>query len=473
MVLNFFEEISKIPRGSGNEKEISDYLYNWAKKRNLFVIQDKAFNILIKKDGTNGFENSPAVILQGHLDMVCEKNMDTEHDFLKDSIKTYIDGDFIKAKGTTLGADNGIAVAMAMEILDRNDLEHPPLEVLLTTEEETGLFGAQSFDVSQLSGKYLINIDSEEEGEFLSSCAGGVRVNLSLPIEFNLKPQNFVEYNLFIKGLVGGHSGMEINSGRANSIVLLGRLLDELRKIGEIYLVNIFGGSLDNAIPRESGAIISVNRNEIPKLTEAIENYSELFKKENSGIDNNIKIIFEKSDRDFERVFTKTSTDKTISMITILPNGVAEMSKDLHGLVETSNNLGILNTKDNSVEISTSIRSSIASKKEMIINKFKNAAEILGAEITQRGNYPGWEYKKDSCLREIFLESYNEMFNKDGVVKAIHAGLECGIFAEQMELDIISLGPNIFDAHNPDERLSISSTENIFRLLLDVLKKLK
>ncbi|MDR2939060.1 MAG: aminoacyl-histidine dipeptidase [Clostridiales bacterium] len=473
MFLDFFEGISKIPRGSGNEKGISDYLCSWAKARGLYVFQDESLNILIKKPGSKGYENSAPVIIQGHLDMVCEKNMDTEHDFLKDPIKTYIDGDFIKAKGTTLGADNGIAVAMAMEILDRQDLLHPPIEVLMTTEEEVGLCGARAFDTSLLSGKYLINLDSGSEGEFLSSCAGGVTASLSIPLLYEAKPEGYADYNIFIKGLIGGHSGTEADSGRANSVVLLGRLLNAIYKTNKACLLNIAGGSADNAIPRESSATISIKEDGIQEITSLIEEYIAIFKKEYDGVDDGLSIVFEKSAEASLEALTNESGMKIIFALTLLPNGVSNMSMDLEGLVETSNNIGVIEIKSGSAIISSSIRSSRASKKEMLVNKFENLAQLLGGVLELKGNYPGWEFKPGSEIRKMFLDTYKEMFNKEGEVKAIHGGLECGIFTEQTGIDAISLGPDLFSAHNPDEKLSISSSKNIFNLVIRVLEKLK
>lgn len=472
-VFEFFEEISSIPRGSSNEKNISDYLVKFAEDRGLWVFQDKHFNIIIKKEASIEFTNSPTVILQGHMDMVCEKNRNTVHDFLNDPIKLYVDGDFVKAEGTTLGADNGIAIAMSLALLDDKEAKHPALEVVITTEEETGMYGAENLDASMLAGKYLINIDSEDEGEFLTSCAGGARVDTIFTIEKSDVRTNDIEYSLMISGLKGGHSGMEIDKQRGNSIKILGRILFDIDNNFDIFLSDINGGSKDNAIPREAEAIIHLKIEDEEMLSKYIDDLKVVIKNELSGIDDNLSIVFNKLETNKNSVFTKDFSSKVISTLFSMPNGVLAMSKSLKGLVESSNNLGVLTTSENEVKISCAIRSSVNSKKSMIINQITSLARLANARIEARSNYPGWEYNEQSQLREVFTHEYKKMYDKEPKLSAIHAGVECGIFAGKIkDLDIIAFGPNIFDAHNPDERMSISSVKRTWEFLNKILTSL-
>lgn len=474
LVFNYFEEISNIPRASGNEKGISDYLVNFAKGNNLQVIQDEALNIIIKKPATKGYENAPTVILQGHMDMVCEKNRDTDHDFEKEPIKLRIDGDFIKATGTTLGADNGIAIAYCLALLSTKEIEHPALEVLITTEEETGMGGASSVKAENLSGKILINMDSEEEGELLASCAGGVRNKVSLTMELESKKEGFMPYKISIKGLKGGHSGMDINKERGNSNKLLGRILNYINSNMEMFISEINGGAKMNAIPREAEAIILVkgeNRNELARIVELWDN---AFKNELRASDPGVKVQLEDEDKKENKTFSRALTDKIIDLLVLIPQGVKTMSMDIQGLVQSSTNLGVVTTTEDEITFESAIRSSLRSLKENIVKEIEILSKLVGAVMTSDSDYPDWEYKKESYIRDVFVSTYKQMYGLEPKITAIHAGLECGILKDIIgDIDMISFGPNMFDVHTPDERLSISSTERMYNYLLEVLKNIK
>lgn len=472
-VLNHFEEISKIPRGSGNEKEISNYLVNFAKELGLEVIQDEALNVIIKKPASKGYENAPTVIIQGHLDMVCEKNKDTIHDFLKDPIELIVKEDSIYANGTTLGADDGIAVAYAMALLEDDKIEHPSLEILLTTDEETGMTGAMAVSKENLNGKILINIDTEEDGYLLVSCAGGIRTKSSIKIEReNINEEKL--YTISIRGLKGGHSGTEINKERGNSNKLMGRFLMDCHEKIELSLVSIEGGSKNNAIPREADAIIAVNEQDNDKLFSLVEKWNEIFKKELEGKDEGIKLSISENNEDIKDKFTKESTEKTIKLLYLYPNGVNTMSGNIENLTESSTNLGIVKTTKEYVEFDSAVRSSIMTLRDDIVRKIKEITKLIGGEFESNAGYPAWEYKKESKIRDICQKVYKDMTGKEPIVYAIHAGVECGLFEERLgDLDMISFGPDIKDAHTPNENLSISSTENVWYYLLEVLKNIK
>lgn len=474
LVFKYFEEISNIPRCSGSEKQISDYLVNFAKEHNLEVIQDEALNVIIKKGATKGYENAPIVILQGHMDMVCEKNRGTEHDFDKDPLKLRIDGDFIKATETTLGADNGIAVAYCLAILASDDVEHQALEVLVTTEEETGMGGASNINPENLKGKILINIDSEEEGELLSSCAGGVRNRVSLTVEVEERRDGFVPYKISIKGLKGGHSGMDIDKGRGNSNKLMGRLLNEVSLKMDMYISEINGGAKMNAIPREAEAIIFIKDNDKTALEEVVNGLGETFKNELRVSDPGVTVELAEGERKPYRIFSKALTDKIVALLMLIPQGIQTMSMDIKGLVQSSTNLGVVTTTQDEVTFESAVRSSVRSLKEAIVKEIEAAAKVVGASMTLDSDYPAWEYKADSYIREIFINTYKDMTGTEPKITAIHAGLECGILNDILgDLDMISFGPNMYDVHTPDEKLSISSTERMYKYLLEVLKNIK
>ena len=472
-VFEHFKNISEIPRGSGNEKGISDYLVSFAKNLGLEVIQDKALNVIIKKPASKGYESAPTVIIQGHLDMVCEKNKDTIHDFLKDPIELVVKGDKIYANGTTLGADDGIAVAYAMALLEDNTIEHPALEILMTTDEETGMTGAMALSKEDISGKILINIDTEEEGYLLVSCAGGIRTKSSVKLEKE-EIKNEKLYTISIRGLKGGHSGTEINKWRGNSNKLLGRVLMDIYNSMEVSLISVDGGSKNNAIPREADGIIAIKEEDKETLVNLIEKWDSIFKKELETQDKDVKVTLNEVNDSINSKFTKATTERVIKLLYLYPNGVNTMSVNIEDLTESSTNLGIVKTNEDSVEFDSAVRSSVPTLVDEIVTRIKEVTELLGGEFESSAGYPAWQYKKESKIRDICERVYKEMTGKEAVVYAIHAGVECGLFEEKLgELDMISFGPDIRDAHTPQENLSIQSTENVWNYLLEVLKNIK
>ena len=468
-VLKFFEEISKIPRGSGNEKGISDWLVAFAKARGLWAHQDKAFNVVVKKPGTKGLENAPTVIIQGHTDMVCEKNAATKHDFEKDPLQLTVDGDFLKARGTTLGADNGAAVVMALALLDSKDIPHPPIEALFTAGEEIGLIGAGALDGSLLKGRILLNIDSEEEGIFFASCAGGGRADLSYPIEYCDVPSGFLAKTLVVRGLKGGHSGLEITQERGNSCRILARILRILQTKFAVQFTDIGGGSKHNAIPRESQAVIVFDAAKEKEIASEVAGIEAAFKREFSMSDAGLTIGLETCGNAVKKMFAQKLCKNLVTALLTIPNGVEAMSLAIEGLPETSLNIGVITTTEKEVVLTCSLRSSVVSRKEMLAEQLRIVSETTGATIALSGFYPAWEYDNDSPLRKKAMRIFKEMFGKEAEVSGTHGGLECGIFCEKLDgVDIISFGPNIYNAHTPDEKMSLSS----FKRMWDFLQKL-
>ena len=473
LVWKYFKEISSVPRGSGNEKGICDYFENFAKENKLEYVRDKANNILIRKNASEGYEKAGGVILQGHMDMVCEKNNGVEHDFEKDPLKLRIVDDYIYATDTTLGADNGIAVAYAMAILASNDIPHPPIEVLLTTDEETGMSGAMAIKKENLQGKILINLDNEEEGYLLVSCAGGVRSTATLKVdEQEIGSKKLIKIN--ISGLKGGHSGMDIIKERGNSNKILGRVLKGLLREVKFILVSLIGGSKNNAIPREAEAIIAVNPNDENTAIEVINNWNNIIENELRAQDPGLKSEASITDIKTCKEFTDESTKKVVDLLYIYPNGINTKSTEIEGLVESSTNLGVLTTKDGVVEFDSAIRSSIPSLKEEIVLRSKTIVELLGGKFETTSDYPGWEYDPNSKVRDICQKVHKDMYGKEAKIVAIHAGVECGLFNEKLgNLDMISFGPNLYDVHTPDEHMSISSVKNCYEYLLGILKEIR
>ncbi|MPW27315.1 beta-Ala-His dipeptidase [Alkalibaculum sp. M08DMB] len=473
-VLKYFYEISQIPRGSGKEKAISDYLFQFSKNRDLEVYQDSYHNILIKKNCTPGFEDATTVILQGHMDMVWEKNKDTLHDFLTEGIKLKIIDDHIYAENTTLGADNGIAVAMILALLDSKDISHPKIEAVFTVEEETGLAGAMNLDTSKLEGKFLINLDSEDDTEILSSCAGGVRLHHKVPLQKVKRPVDFSCYNISITGLRGGHSGMDINLNRANANKLLARVLYSIKKEMKIHIIEISGGSKDNAIPREAEATILVDKTERENFSLIMRLAQRNLGGEYAISDPGIAINYNFVSDNCEKCYSKDTTDKIIHLMMILPNGVLSMSSEIDGLVESSINMAVIETDDKLLTITSSARSNVNSKQNYIINVCKSIADTVNIAFSSDSSYPGWAYDADSALRKHAVKSYQRLFGEDPNIVAIHAGVECGIFKEKIpRLDIISFGPNIYDVHTPQEHISISSIEKTWNFLLEILRTIE
>ncbi|MCD3216792.1 aminoacyl-histidine dipeptidase [Clostridium botulinum C] len=473
-VFKYFIEISNIPRASGNEKFISDYLFNFAKKHKLEVKQDKSLNIIIKKQASKGYENAPCVILQGHMDMVCEKNKDIEHDFYKDSIELIVNGDYITAGGTTLGADNGIAVAYFLAILENKDLNHPPLEVLITTQEENGMEGASKVSKENLSGQILINVDSEEEGKLLVSCAGGIRNIVRLTVEVEDRKEGFKPYKIFVYGLKGGHSGMDIKKGRGNSNKLMGRILNSINNNMELFISYINGGLKSNAIPREAEAMIFVKESNEGKLRDIINHYNKVFTKELNISDSDVTVNLESVEEKPYRIFSKALTNKIITILMLMPQGVQSMSQNIKGLVESSINLGVVRTKEDEVTFESAIRSSVKTLKENIVNQIEILCNSIDAAMTTYADYPAWEYKEKSYIRDLFISVYKDLYKEEPEITAVHAGLECGILKEILgDIDMISFGPNMYDVHTPNERVSISSVERSYQYLIEVLKRIK
>lgn len=473
LVFKHFEAISNIPRGSGNEKAISDYLLNFGKGLGLEAIQDEALNIIIKKPATEGYEKAPTVIIQGHMDMVCEKNRGTDHDFINDPLKLRKIDDHIYATGTTLGADNGIAVAYAMALLEADDVAHPALEILLTTDEETGMSGAMAVSDKYIKGKILINLDNEEEGYLLVSCAGGIRSKGKLKIERENSSQDKV-VTINISGLKGGHSGMDIIKERGNSNKILGRVLKALLEVVDFRLISMDGGSKNNAIPREAQGVIAINENDLDSVREVIESQTLILQNEFKAQDNGLIIKYQISNDVIEKTFTKECTEKAINILYLYPNGINTRSTEIDGLIESSTNLGVLTTKEEYVEFDSAVRSSVSSLKNEIILRSKTIVELLGGEFETNSDYPAWEYNPSSKIREVCQSVHEKMYGKGAKIVAIHAGVECGLFNEKLgNLDMISFGPNLYDVHTPEEHMSISSVKNTWEYLKEILKSMR
>jgi len=471
----YFKEMNQIPRGSGNEKAISDWLVDFAKEHNLKFIQDKALNVIIKKPGTLGYENAPKIIVQGHMDMVCEKNIESKHDFLKDPIEFIVEGDFLRANGTTLGADDGIAVAMSLAVLASNDISHPPMELLVTTGEEVGMIGAQALDASSLEGRILINIDSEEEGKLLVSCAGGVREKIKLKIAWEEADKSFISCNIKLRGLKGGHSGMEINKERGNANKIMGRFLMDLRSVIDYKMNSISGGAKNNAIPRDADVTILFRENDKDIVSQKLSQWNDTFQNELNTIDPGIKLSIEMLENKVSRIFSDDTTTKALQILFLIPNGIKTMSMAIPGLVQSSTNIGVITTSDMNVEFDSAIRSSVKSLKKAICDETIVIAEMVGATIEFESDYPEWEYNTSSKIKPVFEKVYNDLYGANPEISAIHAGLECGLFSEKFKGDIdqISFGPNIYDVHTPGEHLSISSTDRMWDYLVAVLKEIK
>lgn len=471
-VMKYFEILTRIPRGSGNEKQVSDYLLGFGKDLGLETIQDEVNNIIIKKPATKGYENGASVILQGHMDIVCAKEEGLDFDFEKDSIEIYVDGDYIKTKGTTLGGDNGIALAMAMAILDSDDIPHPELTALFTTAEETGMDGVIGLQAGLVKGDILINIDSEEEGTALASCAGGVNSILHVPVKWEeLSLENAM--NISIRGLRGGHSGMEINKNRANAIKLIARIMEDLDEQFDIKMLSITGGEKMNAIAKLSDCSFAYDMKDEAGIVKVIEDFASVFANEFQTADPDIKVTTEKTKASGKAMDSKAQK-AVIAAIRLIHNGVNSMSNDIPGLVESSNNIGVLECSEDGITITNAIRSSVKSIKEEMIARNAIISNLVGANHSLIADYPEWQYKVDSKIRDIMSETYKDMFNEDLKIDAIHAGLECGLLKEKVgDIDMISIGPNMHDVHTPQERVSISSTERVYNFLLEVLKRIK
>lgn len=468
-VFYYFERMCGIPHGSRNTKQISDFCVAFAKEQGLEYYQDTDNNVIIIKEASAGYENAEPVILQGHLDMVCEKTADCPKDMEKEGLDVYIDGDLVRAKDTTLGGDNGIAVAMAMAILEDKTLSHPRVEAVFTVDEEIGLLGAGSIDVSPLKGKTMINIDSEDEGIFTVSCAGGNTSDCRLPV--NVKEYEGTAYTIEITGCKGGHSGVEIDKGRSNANVLMGRLLQDIKKGASVQIVSVDGGLKDNAIPVQSKAVIVCDQEIVVKAS--VEQMQKVFLNEYAEVDPDIKITFTREENAKVKVMDEVSSDKIICLLTCMPNGIQKMSMDIDGLVQTSLNIGIVETHEDYFRMSFCVRSSVDTEREMLNRRIGTLMTQLGGAMKVDGDYPGWEYKKDSRLRDLMIDVFKEQYGKEPTVEAIHAGLECGMFAGKIPgLDCVSIGPNLDQIHTVRENMSISSVQRVYEFVLEVLKRM-
>lgn len=483
-VFGFFEEITRIPHGSGNVGQISDYLAEFARKRGLFYVQDEMKNVIIVKEAAPGYEQEPGVILQGHMDMVAVKKPDCGIDMKTEGLRAAVRGDEIYAEGTSLGGDDGIALAYALALLDSSTLRHPKLEVIITVDEEVGMDGARAIDLSMITGNRMINLDSEDEGIFLTSCAGGARVKCTLSLESGRRRGTAVKVTL--GGLQGGHSGGEIHKERGNSNVLFGRLLQELTRQIPVGIRELSGGLADNAIPRQTQAVLVIceeeavagagekmsGGNAVRAFTETLRKVEDAVKAELSVKDPGVFIQMEVCGQGEFDCTTAEDTRRAAAFLCALPGGVQAMSADIPGLVETSLNLGILEYREGSLLAEFSVRSSIESAKHALIGRLLAVAQLAGGEISVSGDYPGWKYRRNSPLRDKMTAVYREMYGSAPRVEAIHAGLECGILGSKIkDLDCVSIGPQMSAIHTTEETLSISSTRRVWEYLVRLLEE--
>ncbi len=467
-----FETICGIPHGSGNTSAIVDYCVRFAEERGLFWYRDAANNLVIRKPASPGYENSESIILQGHTDMVCEKNPDVDFDFTKDGIKLIVDGDTLRADGTTLGGDNGIAVAMCLAILDDKTLAHPPLEVLLTADEEIGMLGAFDFDCSQLTGHKLINLDSEYEGVLMCSCAGGANAYSRIPVQRENAELELIE--LEISGLTSGHSGVEIDKGRANSNVLMARLLHGLAEKVDYRLVKLDGGSRETAIASKSVAVIGVMDGGTETALAEVEKLGVVFKKEYATTEPAMVVAAKAGTRETVNALTAADTALAQQVLLALPDSVQAMSMDMPGLVQTSLNFGILRLEETELFFANTVRSSMTTQKRWVLAQVEAIVSLAGGKTEVSGDYPGWSYNPHSVVKDTILRVYRELFGKEATVEAVHAGIECGLFADSIQdLDCVSIGPDMGDVHTPREHLSISSSARTYQLLCKVLQESK
>jgi len=467
-VFRYFEEICAIPHGSYNTKLISDYLVNFAKTNNLRYIQDDLNNVILFGDATEGYEDHEPVILQGHMDMVCEKDADCPIDMEREGLDVTHDGNYVFAKGTTLGGDNGIAVAYAMALLADKTIPHPALEVIITVDEETGMEGAAGIDLSMLKGRRMLNLDSEEEGIFTVSCAGGVRTQISLPVQRRAVYGPCVR--LTVEGLRGGHSGVEIHKPLANANKVMGEFLGRVQQLMPVCITKIQGGAKDNAIPRSC----QVTMVALGMYIERINDVAEQLQKEIREQYDEPDVIIRGDDVDAlgGNALTTEDSAKVIALLNAAPNGVQSWSEDIEGLVQTSLNLGVVTLSDK-LELTFALRSSVNQEKLDLQKRLEELAAFYDAEVSHKGDYPAWEYKKDSSLRDTMIRVYKEMYDGDPQVVAIHAGLECGLLSEKLPgLDCVSIGPEMHDIHTSRERLGIASVGRMWQYIQEVLKNL-
>ncbi|SIN99419.1 aminoacyl-histidine dipeptidase [Salinivibrio sp. ES.052] len=466
----FFDQICAIPHPSYHESQLAQFIIDWAKGRGLDVRQDKAGNLFIRKPATPGMENRKGVVLQAHLDMVPQKNENTDHDFTRDPIRPYVDGDWVTADGTTLGADNGMGMASCLAVLDADDIEHGPLEVLLTTNEEAGMDGAFGLEAGWLEGDILLNTDSEQEGEVYMGCAGGVDASMHFPLERQSVANELARFTIGIKGLKGGHSGVDIHTGRANANKLLARLLSHHLGEVDMSLIAIRGGTLRNAIPREAFADIAVPVSQKEQLAAAIDQFAMLMKDELDRLEGQVTVIMEASDNPIAPL-TRAVQSRLLAALNAAPNGVVRMSDDVPGVVETSLNLGVINTEDDKITALFLIRSLIDSGRERVQGMLQSLASLANVSVTFSGAYPGWKPDPDSQIMHIFRDTYEGIYQRKPDIMVIHAGLECGLFKQPYPtMDMISFGPTIKFPHSPDEKVDIKSVGHYWQQMQAILK---
>lgn len=469
-VFRFFGEICRIPHGSGNVEAISDYLAAFARERKLEYVQDDVKNVIIVREATPGYEAEEPLILQGHMDMVAVKKPDCPKDMRTEGLDVAIDGDWLYAEGTSLGGDDGIAVAYMLAILDSDSIAHPRIEAIFTVDEETGMDGARAIDPGICRGKRMLNLDSDEEGIFLTGCAGGARLYGQLPAEY--EKLDGCLYHVSLEGLLGGHSGGEIHKERGNSNCLAGRLLYACRKTADVRVASMEGGLADNAIPRCTRMSLVVRKEEAERLEQAVHVFTAQVKRELAVKDPGFSVVISRQEEGSFEVLTGESSQRAAELLCALPNGVQAMSGDIPGLVQTSLNLGIMKLSAECLQLDFSVRSSVGSEKEMLLDKLAALFALAGGSYEISGDYPAWEYKADSLLREKMVAVYQEMYQKMPRVEAIHAGLECGILSGKIpELDCVSIGPDMKDIHTTEEKLSISSVERVWKYVCAVLAR--
>ena len=472
LIWSCFDEITKVPRPSCHEEQIRNFLLKFAADNNIEVHTDKVGNVVMRKAATPGHENAPTVILQSHMDMVAEKNGDVDHDFLKDPINTYVDGDWVKARGTTLGADNGIGMAAQMAVMLDKDLVHGPVEALFTVNEEIGLEGAQNLGEGMITGSMLLNLDSEDDGEVFVGCAGGIDTTATFSYKRSYTPENFKYMRVAVSGLLGGHSGGDIHLGRANANKIVARFLWNCSKKWDLVVCSFNGGNLRNAIPREAEALFGVHCNHAEAVAAALEKYAGEIKNEYSGIEPLLELCLTESARPEFCIDSETS--KTlVEAVYSAPHGVISMSRDIEGLVETSTNLASVKMAgEDKIVVTTSQRSSVESRKDDIAGQVEAHFLLAGAEVTHSDGYPGWAPNMNSPIMKISADAYEELFGVRPAIKAIHAGLECGLFLDKYpHLDMVSFGPTMTGVHSPDEQLLIPTVEKFWRHLSRVLEK--
>lgn len=478
-VFKYFEAICSVPHGSGNTKKVSDLCASFAKEMGLKYVQDDLNNLIIYKPASKGMEEAETVILQGHLDMVCAKTADCTKDMSKEGLDLIIDGDHIRAKDTSLGGDDGIAVAMILAILEDNDLVHPAIEAVFTVDEEVGMDGARGLDMSLLKGRKMLNLDSEEEGVFTVSCAGGLRMDCAIPcIKEKFDEKNAV-YNVKIDGLIGGHSGCEIDKGRGNAIKLMSRLLYSASKeCPELRIADISGGKFDNVICNCCEARILIADNNAQKFEDLVREFERTYKEEYAATDAGIRInavheITEKDNGAKTEAFGTEDSKRIINSLFLVPNGIAAMSGDIRDLVETSSNIGVAATDENGLKFTVSVRSSVNSRKYALRDRIEAAVTGFGGSVEIRGEYPGWAYRKESPVRDALSRIYEKQSGKKPVITAIHAGLECGLFSEALPgLDCVSVGPELTGIHSVDEKLGIASVGRLYDLVVEFLNEI-